>query len=254
LTLDELCRLHGSERAQALNAAYHFYNHARFRGSDPVSFVWKFTDQQDREIAALCASSLAYGRVASIQQALKDLDQRWEQQPAAFLLQASEREQRQALRGFVYRWTRESHLFGLLGMWRHMGSQLKQELQGSRNARQSLASLYPLCLEAAPEDPGHLFSNPAAPSACKRLAMWLRWMIRKDEIDPGTWAEFTTPDCLWMPLDTHIHKVARRLRLTRRQIPDGEAALRITRSLAKHCPEDPLRYDFALTRISMGVH
>ena len=103
------------------------------------------------------------------------------------------------------------------------------------------------------EPPGHLLPDPAGSSACKRLAMWLRWMVRQDQIDPGLWAEDLDPAKLWVPLDTHMFLIAKRMRLTHRKQPDAEAAKRITASFARICPSDPLRYDFCITRLGMGV-
>jgi uncharacterized protein (TIGR02757 family) len=83
--------------------------------------------------------------------------------------------------------------------------------------------------------------------------MWLRWMVRRDRIDPGPWAEMLSPAHLWIPLDTHMFRIARRLRLTRRHIADAEAARRVTAAFARMEPGDPLKYDFAITRLGMGV-
>jgi len=256
-TLQELSRTHGTARLTALETLYHRFNHPKFRASDPVEFVWSFLTPGDREVAAWCAAALAYGRVRSIQQALADLNRRWEYQPLAFLTQASMKEQRQALRGFVYRWTRDHHLLAFLSGWaavhytRPVYSHLKESSQ--QNYRQSLVPVIAEMKKVAEGDPGHLLPDPAANSACKRLAMWLRWMVRKDHVDPGLWADHLSPEKLWIPLDTHMFTIARRLRLTRRVRPDAEAAMKITRSFCRLNPSDPIRYDFALTRLGMGL-
>ncbi|MCC5847566.1 MAG: TIGR02757 family protein [Verrucomicrobia bacterium] len=250
----DLSRLHGPARKEALEALYHAYNHARYRAGDPVSYVWQYPDPADREVAAWIAAALAYGRVASILNSLDDLSRRWEHQPAAFLRQASDREMRKALSGFVHRWTRGEHVLGMLAGWRELTS--SQDLPARLAAhphgyRAALDGIRTDLLACAPEDPDHLFPNPAGPGACKRLAMWLRWMTRKDEIDPGLWADTLAPARLWVPLDTHMFRISRRLGLTRRKSPDGEAARRITAAYARICPEDPLRYDFGITRLGM---
>jgi len=255
-TVEELCRIHGGERKQALEWNYQRFNHARFRASDPLQFVWNFSEESDREIAAWTAAALAYGRVAAIQNALTDLNRRWEGQPTAFLEQASKSEQQKALSGFVYRWTRSPHLLSHLRGWQHLRNEgpVWQRLQQTKSPTYREA-LIPLLneLRSAEGDPGHLCPDPAATSACKRLAMWLRWMVRKDEIDPGIWAEHLDPAKLWVPLDTHMFRIAKRLRLTRRKNPDAEAARRITAAFSRICPEDPVKYDFAITRLGMGT-
>lgn len=259
-TVAALGRLRGPDRRAALEWNYRRFNHARFRASDPVAFVWSFHDPADREIAAWTAAALAYGRVASIQAALRGVDRRWEGQPAAFLAQASLQEQRNALAGFVYRWTRAPHLLGHLRGWHILRTTHDLPARFARDAapgpggyRRALAGMVRDLREAVEDDPGHLLPNPAGPSACKRPAMWLRWMVRRDEIDPGPWADRLDPAKLWVPLDTHLFRIAKRLRLTRRRTPDGEAARRVTAAFARLCPEDPVRYDFAITRLGMGT-
>lgn len=260
ITVPQLAKTSGNTRREALEHAARHYNHPRFRDRDPVAFVWSFQDPADQEIAAWAASALAYGRVASIQHALADLNRRWEAQPRAFLAQASRREQEQALRGFVYRWTRTEHLLGHLRGYAAVRAhtpipvQLAAHAQpGPGGLRRGMAWLADAIRATGEPDPGHLLPDPSAPSACKRPAMWLRWMTRRDHIDPGLWADILSPAQLWIPLDTHMFRIARRLRLTRRHIPDGEAARRVTAAFARICPEDPVRYDFAITRLGMGV-
>jgi uncharacterized protein (TIGR02757 family) len=87
-------------------------------------------------------------------------------------------------------------------------------------------------------------------SACKRLHLFLRWMARKDEVDPGVWSGLD-PARLMIPLDTHMFRIARTLELTRRKQADMRAALEITEAFRTICPEDPARYDFSLTRLGI---
>jgi len=259
-TVETLCRLHGPERRAALEWNYHRFNQNRFRSTDPVSFVWSFQTPEDRELAAWVAAGLAYGRVASILTALQDLNVRWQGSPTRFLREASPPEQELALRGFVYRWTRPGPLLGYLRSYDRLRQDLpvarllcQEAAAGPGGYRRSVAVMVRHLQSYGEPDPGHLLPNPEGNSACKRLAMWLRWMVRKDEIDPGPWADTLDPARLWVPLDTHMFRIAKRLRLTHRRQPDAEAARRITASFARVCPEDPLRYDFAITRMGMRV-
>ncbi|MDF3129778.1 TIGR02757 family protein [Kiritimatiellaeota bacterium B1221] len=252
----DLSRLHGEARKQALEWNYQRFNHRKYLSSDPLQFVYEFQKPEDAEIAAWVAAAMAYGRVSAIQKALTDLNRRWENQPHAFLTQASRPEQEKALSGFVYRWTRAPELLSHLRGWQALQHQepvhLRLKNSSTPNYREALIPIL-ADLREAEGNPGHLCPDPSAGSACKRLAMWLRWMVRKDEIDPGIWSDHLSPAKLWVPLDTHMFRIAKQLRLTRRKNPDAEAARRITAAFARICPRDPVRYDFAITRLGMGT-
>lgn len=250
--LEALCRSHGAERAAMLEGLYARYNDAVYRAGDPVSFVWGYAVREDREVAAWMAAALAYGRVGSILKGLAELDRRWEGQPGRFVRETSVREKEKAMRGFVYRWTRGEQVVAMLRGWEVLGAGMAERLAGDRRGYRAALGGIRRDVLALGVDPEHLFPNPEGPGACKRLAMWLRWMARRDAVDPGLWAEVLSPAKLWVPLDTHMFRIARQLGLTRRRQADGEAAVRITRAFARMCPEDPLRYDFAVTRLGMG--
>ena len=251
--LEDLCRSRGGERLALLESLYVCFNDAGCRMGDPVSFVWRYAALEDREVAAWMAAALAYGRVGAILKALEDIDRRWEGQPAAFVREASGVEMSRAMKGFVYRWTRGEHVTAMLRAWAILGPGMAERLAvHPQGYRQALGGVRRDVL-ALGLDPDHLFPNPEGPGACKRLAMWLRWMVRRDAIDPGIWSDRLSPAKLWVPLDTHMFRIACQLRLTRRRQPDGEAARRITASFARMCPADPLRYDFAITRLGMGL-
>jgi uncharacterized protein (TIGR02757 family) len=103
-----------------------------------------------------------------------------------------------------------------------------------------------------PKRPGvcYFFPRPAAGSACKRLNLFLRWMVRRDEIDLGVWTR-VSPARLIVPLDTHVIRLGRCLRLTRYVSPGWRMAAEITASLRAIHPEDPVRYDFSLCHVGM---
>ena len=100
----------------------------------------------------------------------------------------------------------------------------------------------------------YLLPDPSQGSACKRLCMFLRWMLRKDAVDPGPWnglSPLLTPDKLVVPLDTHMHRISTLLGFTRRRTPNLAMALEVTEAFKVLVPRDPLRYDFALTRLGI---
>ena len=251
----ELACIGGAERHRALESAYRHFNHASFRASDPIEFVYRFPDRKDQEIAAWVAAATSFGRVTSIQNTLAEIHQRWEGQPSAFVFETSAAEKRKAFEGLVYRWIKPEQWVGLLDGWRviEQHGSFEQRMTRHPDLRNALTPILHDLKQGAAEDPGYLVPDPAGTGACKRLAMWLRWMVRKDEIDPGLWSERLSPATLWVPLDTHMFRIAKRLRMTRRKTADGEAARRITQAFKKFAPEDPLKYDFAITRLGMGT-
>ena len=99
--------------------------------------------------------------------------------------------------------------------------------------------------------PGHLLSDPEGKSACKKANLFLRWMVRHDEVDPGGWHDELPASKLIVPIDTHMHKIALALKLTQRKAADLATAREVTKSLSRFCPEDPVRYDFPLTRFGI---
>ena len=99
-------------------------------------------------------------------------------------------------------------------------------------------------------NPGHLLADPSKKSACKRSNLFLRWMIRKDDVDPGGWDSISTSQLI-VPLDTHMHKVGTILGFTTRKSADLKTALEITEGFRKVDKNDPVRYDFCLTRFGI---
>ena len=98
---------------------------------------------------------------------------------------------------------------------------------------------------------GILITPPEKGSACKRFNLFLRWMVRCDSVDPGGWKCIDKKDLL-VPVDTHMFDIATRLGFTHRRYGDLKAALEITAGFARYCPEDPVKFDFSLTRL--GIH
>ncbi len=97
---------------------------------------------------------------------------------------------------------------------------------------------------------GRLLCHPAAGSACKRLNLYLRWMVRRDDVDPGGWTG-VSPARLVIPLDVHMHRIGRGLGLTQSRYANLRTALEITAAFRRIAPDDPVRYDFALTRLGI---
>ncbi|MCP4642670.1 MAG: DUF2400 domain-containing protein, partial [bacterium] len=116
-----------------------------------------------------------------------------------------------------------------------------------------VGALTGLVMELSAFAPGsRVLADPARGSACKRLHLMLRWLVRRDEVDPGGWDSDISPRLPLVPVDVHMHRIALALGLTRRNAADGRTVLEITRAFAAVSPDDPVRYDFSLTRVGLN--
>jgi uncharacterized protein (TIGR02757 family) len=236
--------------------------------TDPIQIVRRFTAPEDREVVGFCAAALAFGRVASVLQSIERLLAIMGDRPAAYVRRFDPRDEAPRFAGFVHRWTRGVDLVALLWILRQMfdraGSIEGYFLAGYDAAAEdvgpaldSLSSrALSLDIRAAygrlPRTPGvcYFFPRPSAGSGCKRLNLFLRWMVRHDALDLGVWTRVASSS-LVVPLDTHVIRVGRCLRLTRYTSPGWPMAREITASLRRLDPVDPVKYDFALCHLGM---
>jgi uncharacterized protein (TIGR02757 family) len=236
--------------------------------SDPVHKVRPFAEPADREVAGFCAAALAFGRVASVLNSIETLLGIMGPHPAAFVRAFDPDAPHPELRAMVHRWTRGVDLAALLWVLRQMlersGSVEAFLLAGddpqAPDVSQALDSFSrrALALDLAraygrlPKRPGvcYFFPRPSAGSACKRLNLFLRWMVRHDAVDLGVWTRLP-PSRLIVPLDTHIIRLGRCLRLTRYVSPGWKMATDITASLRRLDPVDPVRFDFSICHVGM---
>lgn len=237
---------------------YEKYNHREFVHPDPLEFLYRYDDPADREVVGLIASCLAYG---SVHQILKTVASVLERMPAPhdYLETATERSLVNTFHDFKYRFTTGRELATML-----LSVKLTRERFGSlhrcfsRGFKEDHDTVIPaLCAfveelsSSFPEKPRSLLPSPAAGSACKRLNLFLRWMVRRDEVDPGGW-DHVPPAKLIVPLDVHMHRISLQLGLTRRKQANLKAACDITAAFRAIEPDDPVRYDFSITRL--GIH
>jgi uncharacterized protein (TIGR02757 family) len=241
-----------------LEGLYRKYNDRRYVSPDPLEFVHRYESQEDREVVALIASSLAFGTVKQICGSVARVLEPFGSRPALWLLEASRRDLEGALRGFRHRWITGTDMASML---RGMRAALKEhgslrELFYARLDREdldvapALSRFSRYVIAKGGGFRGCLLPSPEAGSACKRLNLFLRWMVRRDAIDPGGWSE-VRPAMLIVPLDTHMYRISRKLGLTERRTADLKTAREITDGFRKISPDDPVRYDFALTRLGM---
>jgi uncharacterized protein (TIGR02757 family) len=248
-----------------LEKLYQKYNHRRFIPPDPLQFLYRYSDFADREVVGFLSAALAYGRVEQIEKSLNGLLARMGKSPSAFVRNFSKAE-RKSLISFKHRFTTGQDISDLLEI-------LKQVLNGQgsleayflRGYRKTDRNIIPALSEFSESllgiyarkrgvrlSPGlkYLVVNPSGKSACKRLNLFLRWMVRKDEVDPGLWRSIDKAK-LVVPVDVHIARLCRILGLYSRKTVSLATAEEITSAFAEIQPSDPVKYDFALSRIGI---
>ena len=234
---------------QSLDELYVKYDRRDLVHPDPLEFLYDYPDLRDREVVALLASSLAYGRVAQILRNVSTCLERMPS-PAAFLERRSRKQLSSVFSDVRHRFTSGHDIAALLYAAKRVmirrGSLEACFAAGSRDDDETVlpglsALVGELTEEAGPMRAG-LLPSPSAGSACKRLNLFLRWMVRQDNVDPGGW-DSVSPAKLIIPLDTHMHRIGRRLGLTPRRQADLRTAIEITEGFRGICPSDPVRYD-----------
>ena len=240
-----------------LERLYATYNRREFVEPDPLQFLYDYDDVADGEIAGLIAASLAFGNVKAIVASVRRVLERIGP-PAAFVRTASCEDVAHAFEGFKHRWTDARDLCALV-----RGIRRVLECHGSLNAcfaakmREDDETIWPALTAFVGElsagfdgDRNSLLPCPSRGSTCKRLNLYLRWMVRRDAVDPGGW-EGIPPSKLVVPLDVHMHRITQTLGFTRRKTPNMHTALEVTTAFRRIAPQDPVRYDFALTRLGI---
>ncbi len=258
-----------------LEGLYYAYSRRELIYPDPLDFLYKYT-RENLEVVGLIASSLAYGRVSQILKSVECVLSKLGDNPRDFILKNN---LRGILDGFKHRFTTAADMENLLintaKILNEYGTVEKffkfclDNAQTARLSAQCASTLRTLNVEILNAldtfsdilsvnndfDEGLLSSFPLIPaprdgSACKRLFLFLKWLVRHDDVDPGGWSVIKPKDLI-MPTDTHIHAAAMRLGLSRRKQADLKSALEITGSLAALNPDDPTKYDFVLTRFGI---
>jgi uncharacterized protein (TIGR02757 family) len=251
----------------ALDALYDGFN-ARHSASDPVWFVHRFESNDDREIVGFIASALAFGRVQSVLNSIEGMLAVMGASPAAFVRAFEPARDRKCFDHLVHRWTNGADFAALIWILHNMiersGSiegffveSLRADAVDVSEGLQSFSSralsidLKPIYGRRKPR-PGvaYFFSKPSSGGACKRLNLFLRWMVRHDRVDLGVWSR-VRPSQLIVPLDTHIIRIGRCLGLTRYASPGWRMAVDVTASLRQLDPLDPARFDFSMCHLGM---
>jgi uncharacterized protein (TIGR02757 family) len=251
-----------------LEALTRKYDAAYLRTS-ALMFPRRYREPEDREVVGLLAASLAYGRVDLFARAVTSVLAVLGEHPAATIRRFDPRRDGERLAGFRYRLNGPADILAALWAFRQIleasGSLKACFLAGYREEDEDirpaltafvdriyaadLTAVFPTGIPS--RGFMHLFPDPRRGGACKRLNLFLRWMVRPDDgLDLGLWPE-VAPAKLIIPLDTHVARVARALGLTRLRSPGWRMAKAITEALKVFDPADPVRYDYALCRFGI---
>jgi uncharacterized protein (TIGR02757 family) len=235
---------------------------------DPIQIVRRFTRPDDREVVGFIAASLAFGRVVSVIQSIERVLAVLGPRPADSIRRFEPNRDKTSFTHIVHRWTRGPDIAALIWiihqMLRQSGSIEEFFVEGldaeapdlsraidSFSARAMAFDLKPI-YGRVPKRPGvcYFFPRASAGSACKRLNLFLRWMVRHDALDLGVWTKVSAAKLI-VPLDTHVIRLGRCLRLTTRVSPGWRMAVEVTDSLRAMDIHDPVRYDFAICHVGM---
>ncbi|MHC4338127.1 MAG: TIGR02757 family protein [Planctomycetota bacterium] len=254
-----------TQLTKVLERLYAKYNHREFIPPDPLQFVYQYSDPGDKEVVGFLAAQLAYGRVQQIEKSVTDLLGRMGDSPVRFV-RNFDKHKRNRLEGFKHRFTTADCLSDLLLLLKEVLNQYgsieaffvrgynpndKNIISALSNFCESLLDIYSETdSRHIPRGLSYLLCRPSAGSACKRLNLFLRWMVRNDEVDVGLWTSVDKSKLI-VPVDVHMGRLCRILGLHNRRTVSLSAAIEITESFAEVEPGDPVKYDFALSRIGI---
>ncbi len=243
---------------EKLENVYELYNKREFISPDPLQFLYDYPELKDREIVGLIASTLAYGRVQQILKSIEKILKEMGRSPFEFVMNGSLESFRKTFDGFKHRFTTSEDMALMLAGIKNviveyenlencfvagMKSEDDDIVPAMKFFVEQIAAYFPDCKT-------YLLPHPAKGSACKRMNLYLRWMARCDDVDPGGWTKVSTSKLL-IPLDTHMNNICRSHGLTKRKNADLKAVGEVTEAFRAVNPTDPTKYDFALTRFGI---
>ena len=234
---------------------------------DPLELLHLFNDGLDIEVMGIIASVFAYGNVKQILNAMNKILTIVENKPYEFISSFNTKNLKLKLKNLKHRFYSDEDiitLFSLLcSIYKEFGSLenlfMTTYFSGDENIKNSLSAFSNYFIKRAKEETGNgninrgvkfMFPSPDSGSACKRMNLFLRWMVRKDELDFGLWNKIPTTKLI-IPVDTHVARVCKTLKLTSKSIVNWSMAEEITANLKKFDRSDPVKYDFAICHIGM---
>ena len=249
---------------QKLEYHYRAFNKNDFP-DDPIKFPHRFNTFEDIEIAALISSTFAFGSIKQINNSLEKLFKILEEKPFDFVLSYNYKKDRKIFQELKHRFISSNDiavLFYALHKIYSVDETLKKffslyYLEEDKNLKEAISffseHMNELFNQVSKSSHGlkFMFPNPQNDSACKRMNLFLRWMIRRDNLDFGIWDDIPTSK-LVIPVDTHIAAVAKKLKLTKQKLINWKMAEEITESLKKFDSKDPVKYDFSICHIDIN--
>jgi uncharacterized protein (TIGR02757 family) len=242
---------------------YHYRAFDRSQISpDPLEFLHKYKNPYDIEAMGIIASVFAFGNVRQIINVLSKIESITGKSPYEFILSYKYDRDASIFAGIKHRFYTSQDIalfFSILNrVYTVFGSLnmlfIHYYFEEADNIKDSLSFFSKNLLACAGKNPTQgvrfMFPDPYAGSACKRMNLFLRWMVRKDELDFGLWKEIRTSQLL-IPVDTHVSRICRELKLTKMSTVCWRMAEEITANLKKYNSDDPVRYDFAICHIGM---
>ncbi len=264
-----------SKAHETILQCYEQFHKPEYLILDPLLIIRRYDGQEDLELISLIAALFAFGGVKQIQASLERVIQMLATQSITqTLLQAQNevqlaKELHSKLKGFVHRIYIDRDVVMLLLLYRRSliekGSLKNHFLSHHDGSAETIEAGLTgiisdlkkhkenISFQAGPHF-SHMLNSPAQKGTCKRWLMYLKWMVRpNDGIDLGLWAgnELLRPEQLLIPLDTHLFKISKRLRLTRRKTANWLTAVEVTRNLKRLDAADPTRFDFSICRLGM---
>lgn len=224
------------------------YENADFIKDDPVQFIHRFKNKKDIELGGFIASLLAYGSRKQFIKKLDELMQIAQNEPLNFI----QNFEPEIIGNFNYRFGKPNDFISIFQILKELyktTNGLEELFEYGYKQEKLFETVTDYFYSRANKDVGHGFyhmiPNPRNGGAMKRMCMYLRWMVRKSTVDAGIWT-FIKPSELYIPLDVHVARISRQMGLLTRKSNDFKAVIELTENLKKFCPEDPIKYDFAI--------
>ncbi|MCO6473697.1 MAG: TIGR02757 family protein [Melioribacteraceae bacterium] len=246
-----------------LNYHYRYFDRTKI-SPDPLEFPHRFTTEADIEISAFLSSNFAYGSIRQIINSLEIAHNHMGKSPYDFIINSNERDFHNLSTKLNHRFYNPNDVKALMLALQRVYKEDRSlrrlfflyYFETDTNIKYGLSRFSQNLLETALHfsEPSHglkfMFPDPVKGSSCKRMNLFLRWMVRKDDLDFGFWKEIDTSKLI-IPVDTHVAQICKQLKLTKRKIADWKMAEEITENLKLFDSKDPVKYDFAICHIGI---